>query len=513
MMRLYVDTDIGSEMSDAAALAVLASASETYLCGVGTVTGDTGFRARAAYKLLSMLGKPEVPVVAGVGGGSEIGTWEDGMWDAVAEHSDPRSAAELLVQMANRYPYQLTVAAIGPLTNIAAALSLEPRLPKLLRRLVVMGGMFEPPYVEGFVIPRGFEYNFCTDSSALQRVLAAGFQLTILPGDLTFRADDPWTEDELTELSQVDHPAVHLLSELARQSLPSMRAGLISAGFSPELARIWANDELLAAYLLKPSLFAVKQLSVRLELPDKYPRFVEDQTGSKVTLIVDADFPAARHFVLERLRWIADGPPLKKKTDVDLALDSLMAAEPNEREHLFKEFCRRVVERQRRRSSSVNLSASVIVYAMASSLSKELMQKYAELWKLVCDLETPREPEATNVDPNWLRLTDLIDALFQPDLQPVVDAYGVGRVQQLASLGQYHVITTKLGRFVAVETGRQHVKSAITPEVAAEEIARHYGKAEPCLTVFRQTAGFHRQHRHFLLYRIIRPKQILPKPR
>ena len=502
MMRLFIDTDIGSEMADAAALAVLASAAETYLCGVGTVTGDTFFRAHAAKKLLRMLGKAEVPVAAGIGSDNDGGSWERELWNAGSEIPDPRKAAELLVQMANRYPYQLTIAAIGPLTNIAAALVLEPRLPKLLRRLVVMGGMFEPPEVAGTKIPRGFEYNFCTDSAALQTVLATGFRLTVLPGDLTFRTDDPWTDEELAELGCIDHPAVRLLKELADQSLPAMRDGLVSAGFPSELAKPWANDELLAAYLLKPSLFSVKELSVRVELPGKYPRFVEDEHGARMTVIQDADLAAVRRFVLERMQWIADGPPRPRKDDVDLALDLLMEAEPEDCEQLFKQFCRRVVERQRRRSSSVDLSASVMVYGMASSLTSQLMDKYDDLWKLVCELETPREPETAPTDQNWLRLTELVDAMFSTDLQPVADAYGSGKILESESLGKYHILTTKKGRFVAVETGRQHVKNKIMPQEAEAEIAKRFGTADRCLTVVKGTKGFHRGHRHFLIYRL-----------
>ncbi|HSX42426.1 MAG TPA: nucleoside hydrolase [Candidatus Saccharimonadales bacterium] len=307
MIHLHLDTDIGSEMTDAAALTLAAIYQDIKLVGVSTVTDDTQFRAQAALKLLSLLGKDKTPVSPGIGVPTNNFSWEGAVFGLENYRRFPvdnQSAAHLIIELANKYNGQLVLAGIGTLSNVAEALRLDKTLPQKVKRLVVMGGMINPPIVDSVQVPRGFEHNFCNDSAAASLVLNAGFNLTIVPGDLTFRADDPWTDSEIEELESINHPAVKLLAALNKESMKSMRSGLQSAGLPTAFARPWANDEILMAYIMQPGLFKTNTKNYRLELPDKYPRFVEDPSGFETTIVTDATLKEVRRYILDRLKEI-----------------------------------------------------------------------------------------------------------------------------------------------------------------------------------------------------------------
>ena len=91
------------------------------------------------------------------------------------------SAAEMLVRLAREYPGELRVVAIGPLTNLAEALKLEPLLPSLVESVTIMGGAALAP---GNITPVA-EANIWHDPEAAALVLAADWDVTLVPLDVT----------------------------------------------------------------------------------------------------------------------------------------------------------------------------------------------------------------------------------------------------------------------------------------------------------------------------------------
>jgi purine nucleosidase len=327
-IKLFLDTDIGSEMTDAATLCLAATAPQIELLGVGTVTGDTVFRATVAQKFLAMIVRlsgaenrtsderyPDgrtasvadgVPVAAGSRKASAEREYENEKSMLFPEGYAPflaesRSAARLLLDTVHDHA-GVTVLGIGPLSNIAQALERDRDLPKKVSRLIVMGGMIDPPLVEGHPVPMGFEYNFLKDMAAAAKVINAGFNLTILPGDVTFDERDPWTTEELAEIAAIDHPAARLLSSLMEYSLVSQREYLDGAGLPQAFARPWVNDELAVLYILAPRLFTVEDVHVSFDTSGTYPKVQVVERGYPVTLIRHVDFKAARRLILERLK-------------------------------------------------------------------------------------------------------------------------------------------------------------------------------------------------------------------
>jgi inosine-uridine nucleoside N-ribohydrolase len=305
-MNLILDTDIGSEMTDAAALCLAAISPEIQLLGVSTVTHDTVFRASVAKKFLYLLAKDNIPVSAGFGKETQH-RWEKQIVFPEGYKPlklDERQGYELILDLADAHARDVTLVGIGTLTNIAKALEVDPALPEKVSRLVLMGGMIDPPVVDGKKIPIGFEYNFCNDNTGAEKIIRAGFNLTIVPGDLTFQQDDPWTEEEMQELTNIKHPVMQLLADLKNQSLIEMKKGMEKAGLPPEFAKPWVNDELLMAYLIKPELFNTKDIFIKWELPDRYPRITIAESGYPLKLVCNTDFIKARRFIIERLAAI-----------------------------------------------------------------------------------------------------------------------------------------------------------------------------------------------------------------
>lgn len=307
MIKIILDTDIGSEMTDAAALTLLAIAPEVELLGATTVTHDSVFRASVAKKFLNLLDKKDIPVSAGFGNGGEH-VWEkEAVFPSGYEPSkelDPRPAWQLILDLANQNKGEISLVGIGTTTNIAKALKNDSELPNKIKTLILMGGMIGPPAVDGKIIPRGFEYNFCNDSASIEKIIKAGFHLTILPGDLTFQQDDPWTEEELEQLAQIKHPAIELLLKLKDKSLVAMKEGMEKANLPLEFVKPWVNDEFVAAYLINQDLFETEDIFLEWELPDKYPRLIPSEKGYPTKIIYKTDFKKAREFIINRFKQL-----------------------------------------------------------------------------------------------------------------------------------------------------------------------------------------------------------------
>ncbi|MDX2970657.1 nucleoside hydrolase [Kribbella solani] len=182
MRSIILDTDIGSDVDDAMALAQLMGSPELELVEVHTVYGDTRLRAQLARRYAALAGR-DVDVVPGVVepiSGREV--WWAGHEgtlhaDLDAETISADSAPERLVARLRARPGELDVAAIGPLTNLAAAFALEPQAAGWIRHLWVMGG--------GFGAAEDAEHNFRSDDVAAQAVLNAGVPTTITGLEIT----------------------------------------------------------------------------------------------------------------------------------------------------------------------------------------------------------------------------------------------------------------------------------------------------------------------------------------
>ena len=215
MTAFYLDCDTG--VDDAFALAVLAAVD---LAGIGTVSGNTsaGQAARNTLDLLALAGQDKIPVAVGAhhplagdfGGGASRVHGGNGI-GGVTLPTAPRTpldttAAELLVKLSKEH--ELRIVATGPLTNLALALRLDPALPDRIQDVTVMGGAVRVP---GNITPHA-EANIANDPEAAAAVLAAGWDVTLVPLDVTLQ--HRFDEHDRAALARRGTPLTSALAEM-----------------------------------------------------------------------------------------------------------------------------------------------------------------------------------------------------------------------------------------------------------------------------------------------------------
>ncbi len=147
--RILLDTDIGSDIDDAMALAYLLKHPNCELLGITTVSGDVQRRAALADVLCRAAHKPHVPIHCGR---REVLTHGLGQprvpQFAAIEHLHPRldrpenTAVEFLRHTIRAHPGEVTLLSIGPYSNIAILFAIDPEIPFLLKSFVSMAGVF-----------------------------------------------------------------------------------------------------------------------------------------------------------------------------------------------------------------------------------------------------------------------------------------------------------------------------------------------------------------------------------
>jgi inosine-uridine nucleoside N-ribohydrolase len=196
MLRVLLDTDLamgtpGSDIDDGFALALAVADPEISLELVTTVNGNTDVdtATRLTLELLDRLGADTVPVARGATAPLLRTTPRspDGAEVVLPPGADPSGrqvshAARHLVERVMAEPGRLTVVAIGPLTNVALALALEPRLADAVAEIVVMGGVYLG-HTNVAAMPG--EFNFWVDPEAAAMVLASGAPLRLVGLDVT----------------------------------------------------------------------------------------------------------------------------------------------------------------------------------------------------------------------------------------------------------------------------------------------------------------------------------------
>lgn len=190
---LYFDCDTG--IDDSLALAYLLASPEIALAGIGTVSGNTSAAqaARNTLGLLALAERTDIPVAVGrhdflahaYDGGAPHVHGDDGVGHvalpAPVQEVDAASAAELLIRLSHEHAGALEVVAVGPLTNLATALSLDPTLPERVASVTLMGGA---ALVPGNISPVA-EANIGNDPEAAAAVFAASWPATVVPLDVT----------------------------------------------------------------------------------------------------------------------------------------------------------------------------------------------------------------------------------------------------------------------------------------------------------------------------------------
>jgi purine nucleosidase len=174
---LLFDTDIGSDIDDAVCLAYLLRQKRCVLLGVTTVTGNTAQRAALADVVCRAAGRNNVPIHAGAPGPLLIGPGQPNVPPYVAianrpHNADypPNTAIEFMRRTIRAHPKEITLLAVGPLTNVGLLFATDPEIPSLLKELVLMCGVFTAGNGHG---PAAREWNALVDPIATAIVFRA----------------------------------------------------------------------------------------------------------------------------------------------------------------------------------------------------------------------------------------------------------------------------------------------------------------------------------------------------
>lgn len=270
MRRLVIDTDPG--VDDAHAIMMAFAHPEAQVEALTTVAGNVSLERTTANvcTILDVL-EQDVPIYAGCDRpllmrptDASYVHGKDGLGDSGHPPSKRRVAGEhavnALVRLANELPGELTLVAIGPLTNLALATRLDPKLPDKYRRLVVMGGAIRGM---GNVMPSA-EFNVYTDPEAAAIVFDAWPGLTLVSWETTLAHG--LTLKQVETLMAVDSPRAAFFRRITQRTIEYIHQVL-------GRHELLMPDGLAVAVALEPDIVRnVEAHYVQVELAGRHTR-------------------------------------------------------------------------------------------------------------------------------------------------------------------------------------------------------------------------------------------------
>jgi purine nucleosidase len=211
--KIIIDTDVGDDVDDAFAIFLALASPEFEILGISTAWGDTATRAQMVDRMLCETGRSGIPVNAGIvtkatSAFSQIAWARAGI---THRHGD---AVGFLLDQIKRYPGEITLITIGPLTNIGAAIDRDPATFRKLKRVVMMGGSIYRGYdavASTAPQPPEPEYNIARDPMSAQKLFRSGVPIFMLPLDSTQIKFDQTRRSQLLAISTPMTDALQVL--------------------------------------------------------------------------------------------------------------------------------------------------------------------------------------------------------------------------------------------------------------------------------------------------------------
>ena len=246
MKTLLIDTDPG--VDDALAIMMASAHPDTEIKAITTVAGnvDLEHTTENACKLVEIL-DIDAPIYVGCGDSLLDNPVEDaagfhgndGLGDCIGDADIPPAsvepanghAAEAICSYGDKYAGTLDLVALGPLTNIAVALMLDPNLPDKYRSLTIMGGAIR---AQGNTSNYTAEYNFYRDPEAARMVLSRWPMVTIVDWEISLA--HPIDANNLSRLFAIDSKRAKFFEKISRKTLASIESFVVSKeeGYSVE---------------------------------------------------------------------------------------------------------------------------------------------------------------------------------------------------------------------------------------------------------------------------------------
>jgi inosine-uridine nucleoside N-ribohydrolase len=285
--RVIIDTDPGTD--DAMAIILALNSPEFRVEALTVVPGNVEAKQglENALKIISLAGRCDVLVAGGAQHPlnqklitAQFWHGKNGLADVELPPSkckaDPRFGPDLIIEMVHRYPHEITLIPVGPLTNIALAVSKDPSIAFLVKDIVIMGGSISGGNVNGAA-----EANIYNDPEAAQIVFNAGWMVTMVGSDVGERT--LITRKYLAELQSSHGPESDFIAKIADFYLTrSEKSGYSGAAM---------YDPLAVGIALDPTLGTLKEMHVDVETKGEFTRgeTVANRMGSNENNVLHGD--------------------------------------------------------------------------------------------------------------------------------------------------------------------------------------------------------------------------------
>ncbi|WP_298835606.1 nucleoside hydrolase [uncultured Roseobacter sp.] len=263
--RIIIDTDPGQDDAVAILLA-LASPEEIDVLGITCVAGNVPLEltSRNARMICELAGRPDMPVYSGCDRplGRELVTAEhvhgktglDGptLPEPQMPLQEPHAVDFIIGTLRAEPEGSITLCALGPLTNIAKALTRAPDIAGRIREIVLMGGAY---FEVGNITPAA-EFNIYVDPQAADIVFKSGIPIVVMPLDVTHRAlvTAP-RNDAFRAMGTAVGTAVAQMTEFFER-FDKEKYGSAGAPL---------HDPCVTAWLIRPEIFSGRQINVEIE--------------------------------------------------------------------------------------------------------------------------------------------------------------------------------------------------------------------------------------------------------
>mgnify|MGYP000026453921 CR=1 FL=1 len=266
--KIIIDTDPG--VDDAMAIQFALNSPELNVIGLTTVYGNVDLElcTTNALRLLELADSTDIPVAKGAAkplkrvfnGGVPFVHGEDGQGNTFRPKSELKeidiSAEDFIIEQVKKYPNEIILAPIGPLTNLAVALQKAPEIQQLVKEVVIMGGN---AFCSGNASPAA-EANILNDPEAADLVLGANWPLTMIGLDVT----------ESTFMSHEEIIEVRNASDSALNQFVSDAYVFYEAFYKSnnKIDGSFLHDSSVIAYLLDKTIFSGGFYPIRVETVD-----------------------------------------------------------------------------------------------------------------------------------------------------------------------------------------------------------------------------------------------------
>lgn len=278
-MKVVICTDIASDIDDAWALAFAMKCPELEIDCVLVSHGPTPARARVAAKLLSIGGCDDVPVLVGKAKSTEENAQRRWARDFVPKHPVVADGPRALARRLMRSDGPVTLITLGPLTDVARMLELQPQVKEHINEIIIMGGSI---YRGHGGSPPCAEYNILSNVKAAQTVFSSGLPIVLVPLDAT-------------RMMQPSEECMRLVRE-NKQPIPRAMYELFEAWGHP-VATLF--DPVAVAVAFRSDFVKTERMCIEVT-DDGYTRVVPDATPNAVVCL-DSDKARFMELFMERV--------------------------------------------------------------------------------------------------------------------------------------------------------------------------------------------------------------------